>query len=103
MLATEALQKFFDPTQYERAWNEVDITAGDGVLRRIDRLVETGGDLWVLDYKSSGRGTERLEDYKTQVRGYCVAVAGAFPGRKVRGALIFADGTLVEVAEGCAG
>ena len=103
LLATEALQKFFDPTQYERAWNEVDITAGDGVLRRIDRLVETGGDLWVLDYKSSGRGTERLEDYKTQVRGYCVAVAGAFPARKVRGALIFADGTLVEVAEGYAG
>ena len=67
------------------------------------RLVELDSGFWVLDYKSSGRGTERLEDYKTQVRGYCVAVAGAFPARKVRGALIFADGTLVEVAEGYAG
>ena len=42
LLATEALQKFFDPTQYERAWNEVDITSGDGVLRRIDRRDQRG-------------------------------------------------------------
>ena len=56
-----------------------------------------GGRYWVLDYKSSGGDTARLADYREQVAGYCRAVAGVFPGRAVRGALIFADGSVVEV------
>jgi len=65
---------------------------------RIDRLVEFDDGVWVLDYKSSGLDTSRLDDYRQQVAGYRRAVAQVFPGRSVRGALIFADTTLVEVA-----
>jgi ATP-dependent helicase/nuclease subunit A len=97
LLAAPALRRFFDSAVFDRAWNEVDITAGDGTLRRIDRLVDTGGELWVLDYKSSGGDTDRLDDYRAQVRAYCQAVAGAFHGRSVRGALLFGDGTVVDV------
>ena len=95
-----ALQRFFDPALFHRAWNEVDISAGDGTLRRIDRLVEfkqPNDALWVLDYKSSGSDTARLDAYRAQVADYCRAVAAVFPGRAVRGALIFADTTLLEV------
>jgi ATP-dependent helicase/nuclease subunit A len=100
LLVAPALQRFFDPALFCRAWNEVDISASDGTLRRIDRLVEfkqPDDALWVLDYKSSGSDTARLDAYRAQVADYCRAVAAVFPGRAVRGALIFADTTLLEV------
>ena len=64
---------------------------------RIDRLVEFEDSVWVLDYKSSGSDTSRLDDYRRQVSTYCQVVSGIFPERRVRGALIFADTTLQEV------
>ena len=70
----------------------------DGKLLRIDRLVELDAGYWVLDYKSSGRGTERIDDYRMQVSTYCQAVSAIFPQRPVRGALIFADASVLEVA-----
>ncbi len=100
LLAAPALQRFFDPSQYLRAWNEVDLTGGEGglqQLQRIDRLVEFEDALWVLDYKSSGRNTERLAEYQEQISGYCRTVANIFVGRAVRGVLIFSDASLLEV------
>ncbi|MFZ4535732.1 UvrD-helicase domain-containing protein [Propionivibrio sp.] len=97
LLADGALQRFFDPAQYRRAWNEIELTAGDGQLHRIDRLVELDSTFWVLDYKSSGSDSVRLDDYRAQVAAYCRAVAGVFPGMPVRGALIFSDASLLEV------
>ena len=43
------------------------------------------------------RHVRRLDDYRAQVAAYCDAVVGVFPGRPVRGALLFADGAVVEV------
>jgi ATP-dependent helicase/nuclease subunit A len=97
LLATPALRRFFDPALFRRAWNEIDISGHDGTLRRIDRLVESDDGLWVLDYKSSGSDTLRLDAYRAQVADYARAVAAVFPGRAVRGALVFADGRLLEV------
>lgn len=98
LLAACHLRRFFDPARYRRAWNEAELTDGAGVLLRIDRLVEFDDEVWVLDYKSSGSDTPRLAEYREQVAGYCRTVAGAFAGRSVRGALVFADAALVEVA-----
>ncbi len=98
LLGAGHLRRFFDPGQFRRAWNEAELTDGSGALLRIDRLVEFDDGVWVLDYKSSGLDTSRLDDYRQQVAGYRRAVAQVFPGRSVRGALIFADTTLVEVA-----
>ncbi|MDR0379946.1 MAG: UvrD-helicase domain-containing protein, partial [Candidatus Accumulibacter sp.] len=97
LLAATHLRRFFDPARYCRAWNEVEFADGAGSLRRIDRLVEFIDELWVIDYKSSGSDTSRLSDYRAQVADYCRMVAGANPGRTVRGALLFADTRLVEV------
>lgn len=97
VLQATDLQRFFEPALYRRAWNEIDLTAGDGQLQRIDRLVEFDSMVWVLDYKSSGSDTERLDEYRTQVAGYCRAVANIFHGKEVRGALIFSDASLLEV------
>jgi len=100
LLAEPALQRFFDPAQFRRAWNELEISGSDGAMQRIDRLVDSpcpDDAFWVLDYKSSRSETSRLAAYRAQVAGYCAAVATIFPGRSVRGALVFADGTLLEV------
>ena len=97
LLAAEHLLRFFVADGYRRAWNEVDLVDGAGKLLRIDRLVEFEEALWVLDYKSSGSETPRLAQYRAQVAEYCRAVAMAFPGRSVRGALLFADTALGEV------
>ena len=97
LLGAGHLRCFFDPGLFRRAWNEAELTDGSGALLRIDRLVEFDDSVWVLDYKSSGSDTSRLDDYRQQVSGYCRAVAEVFPGRRVRGALVFADTTLVEV------
>ena len=97
LLAMPALQRFFDPALYRRAWNELELTGGDGGLLRLDRLVELESGFWVVDYKSSGSDTPRLADYRAQVAGYCWLVAAAYPGRAVHGALLFADAVLVEV------
>ncbi|MFT3961139.1 UvrD-helicase domain-containing protein [Propionivibrio sp.] len=97
LLAAAPLRRFFAPELHLRAWNEVEFTDGAGALLRLDRLVEFADGLWVLDYKSSGSDTQRLADYRAQVAGYCRVVAAAYPGRAVRGALLFADAALVEV------
>ncbi len=97
VLSAPALQRFFDATKYRRAWNEIELTSGDGVLQRLDRLVEFDNSFWVIDYKSARGDTLRLDDYRKQVVEYCRAVACVFPGRSVRGALIFADASLFEV------
>jgi ATP-dependent helicase/nuclease subunit A len=97
LLAAPALLRFFNPALYKRAWNELDISARDSTSRRIDRLVEFDDAFWVLDYKSSGEDTPHLDAYRAQVTDYCAVVAAVFPGRPVHGALIFAEGVLLEV------
>ena len=97
LFTAPVLRPFFDPARYRRAWNELELTDGEGRLLRIDRLVDLGDALWVLDYKSSSGETARLDEYRAQVRGYCRALAEIFPGRRIHGALVFADAGLLEV------
>lgn len=97
ILAADALRQFFDPARYARAWNEVELTSVTGDLQRIDRLVEFASSVWVLDYKSSGADTVRLQDYQTQISSYCRSVEAIFPGRNVHGILIFSDASWREV------
>ena len=97
LLCSPQLQRFFDPARYRRAWNEVELTTGDGRVLRIDRLVEFVSEVWVVDYKSSGQQTARLAEYRRQIADYCIAVAKVFPRHSVRGGLVFSDATLLEV------
>jgi ATP-dependent helicase/nuclease subunit A len=68
VLATPALAPFFDPARYTKAWNEVPVTM-DGASGAIDRLVDDGEALWVLDYKTHARpqAGELLERYRPQL------------------------------------
>ena len=106
ILGANALQKFFDPSQYLAAFNELEIgrhvqaenpgqTTTQNSLQRIDRLVEFADEVWVLDYKT-GEVIEALQ-HQVQIKSYCDAVAFLYPAKTICGALIDADGVLTRV------
>jgi ATP-dependent helicase/nuclease subunit A len=64
-------------------------------LKRIDRLVEFGDEVWVLDYKL-GEPADAAR-YRAQMREYRNAMQAVYKSKKVRCALIFAEGSLSEV------
>ena len=71
---------------------------------QIDRLVEHGPDLLILDYKTNRPSPERPEDvapaYIAQLAAYRAALGKLFPGRAIRAALLWTDGPkLMEIPE----
>jgi ATP-dependent helicase/nuclease subunit A len=95
LLTSPQLARFFDAQQYRSACNEMPYINAKGELKRIDRLVEFDGEVWVLDYKLGGN--EDAIRYRAQMQEYRIAMQSVYAGRTVRCALVFADGVLSEV------
>jgi ATP-dependent helicase/nuclease subunit A len=91
-LAAPELARFFDPARYRRAWNEAAYSDGER-SGSIDRLVDDGECLWVLDYKTAGRADAGvlLERYRLQLEAYAAAMRRAWPGRNVRAGLVLTE------------
>jgi ATP-dependent helicase/nuclease subunit A len=95
LLAHPDLQRFFDMSQFLKAQNEMPYVNAQGDLKRIDRLVEFENEVWVLDYKTgASRDPSR---YLAQMNEYRGAMQSVYGERKVRCALIFADGEFTEI------
>jgi ATP-dependent helicase/nuclease subunit A len=88
-LAAPELARFFDPARYLRAWNEMAYSEGERG-GSIDRLVDDGETLWVLDYKTAERADAAvlLERYRPQLAAYVEAMRRAWPRRTVRAGLV---------------
>lgn len=107
ILGTPALQRYFVPTHYLAAANELELLGDDGQSMRIDRLVEFAadasgqGEVWILDYKSQHRndGAPVAQAHVEQLALYRRAVALLYPRHAVRSALIFGDGGWVELRD----
>ena len=95
LLAAPQLRRFFDAQQYRSASNEMPYVNAAGELKRIDRLVEFGDEVWVLDYKLGDSG--EVARHRAQMREYQTAMQSVYAGKTVRCALLFADGVLSEV------
>ncbi|WP_019141683.1 UvrD-helicase domain-containing protein [Noviherbaspirillum massiliense] len=95
ILSAPQLERFFNPAHFQLAHNELEVMAGNELLR-FDRAVITGDEVWILDYKRDLLDSERLA-YQTQLARYRLAAAAVFPGKKLRTALITADGQLREM------
>jgi ATP-dependent helicase/nuclease subunit A len=95
LLALPQLARFFDPRHYLGANNEMPYVNAAGELKRIDRLVEFADEVWVLDYKLAG--SEDAARYRAQMQEYRTAMQSVYRGKKVRCALLFADGVLSEL------
>jgi ATP-dependent helicase/nuclease subunit A len=92
-IAAPELARFFDPARYRRAWNEVPATHATGgafVAGIIDRLVDDGETLWLLDYKTTPHpdAARLAERYRSQIEAYADAVQRLWPGRPLRAGLV---------------
>jgi ATP-dependent helicase/nuclease subunit A len=95
LLDSPQLSRFFDARQYLSAFNEMPYINAAGEMKRIDRLVEFGEEVWVLDYKLGG--SDDAARYRVQMQEYRTAMQAVFPAKTVRAALMFVDGMLSEV------
>ena len=96
------LVRYFDPTHYQRAWNELPFLTASGELLRIDRLVEFEQEIWVLDYKSTETTNpttlaQAAKPHRAQLKSYMQAMQTLFPGKQMKGGLIFKTGLLYPI------
>nr|WP_216667272.1 UvrD-helicase domain-containing protein [Herbaspirillum rubrisubalbicans] len=94
VLAQPQLERFFNPALHRWARNEMEIVTPGGVLR-LDRVVMFEEEVWVLDYKRRLLESERAE-YAAQLARYRSALVSVFSDKRIRSALITADGVLTE-------
>lgn len=95
ILRQPQLERFFNPMYFEFARNELEVLHANELLR-FDRAVACGDELWILDYKRDLLDGERAV-YQAQLARYRRAAQAVFPGRRIRTALITADGRLWEI------
>lgn len=77
--------------------SEKEIVDAQGHLKRLDRLIIGETDVSIVDFKSSSEGRE---EYIQQVHEYITIVGGMYPGKKVRGYLVYLDNIKVEEVNG---
>ncbi len=73
---------------------------GDRILSgQIDRIVVTDAEVVIVDYKTNRPPPTRVENtpvlYLRQMAAYRAAIAGVYPGRRVRCVLVWTDGPSV--------
>ena len=101
LIGRSELARYFDPSRYVSAANEVPFIDAAGKMKRIDRLVELADEVWVLDYKTGTMTADsRLQEtYRLQLADYREAVRALYPGKKVRAMLLYADGQQAALAD----
>lgn len=93
ILSAPALEHFFHPKKLSFARNEMDVVYQEQLMR-IDRLVILNEELWILDYKRQLLDSEKIA-YQQQLSIYAEALASIYPAKKLRLALILADGQFI--------
>jgi hypothetical protein len=79
-------------------FNELELVDDDGATMRIDRVVEVGGEVWVVDYKWRLSEDQRA-DHEGQLRRYKAALQRAGVSKPLRLLLIGADASAIEVLD----
>ena len=95
ILSQPLLERFYNPARYHFARNEMDVMTGQQLLR-FDRVVVFEDVVWILDYKRNLLDSERAA-YTAQLAAYRLAAQAVFIGKKLKTALITADGRLWEI------
>ena len=76
---------------------EKEIVNTQGHLKRLDRLIIGEKDVGIVDFKSSREGEDQ---YAEQVRDYMNIVATMYPGKTVKGWLVYLDSIEIEEVGG---
>ncbi|MFZ6820339.1 UvrD-helicase domain-containing protein [Undibacterium sp. Ji22W] len=93
ILNSVTLKRFFHPEEFVFARNEMDIVYQEQVMR-LDRMVALDDEVWILDYKRQLLASEK-NDYLQQLTSYAAALAPLYPMKKLKLALILADGQFI--------
>lgn len=99
IIRTMLLQKHLEPFFYCREgeiFTEKEVVDQNGLTKRIDRLMVKDDEVIVVDYKTArireeDDGKAEIHSYHAQVRDYMMAVSDLYPGRRVRGYLLYLD------------
>ncbi|MFZ6658341.1 UvrD-helicase domain-containing protein [Undibacterium sp. TJN19] len=95
ILSNTQLQKFYDPSGFLYARNEMDLLVEQKLLR-LDRLVVFADAVWILDYKRQLLPGQEA-GYRSQLFAYAEALKQVFFNKSIHAALILSDGRLVEL------
>ena len=81
------------------AWNELDIASKEGKSFRIDRLVELGDHIAIIDYKLTipEVGSEKYEKYRAQLKNYQAELTRIRKDKPNKAYLISSEGKIKEV------
>ncbi len=92
LLMNTQLKPFFF-VEEAQVFQEKDIVTVNGQTRRIDRLIVKENEVWIVDYKSH---RELIDLHQHQVREYISILNGLYPGKIVKGFLIYLEEMMVE-------
>ena len=96
LLEEEKFKPFFYVKEGS-VFQEKELVNSFGDTKRIDRLIVTPKEAWIVDYKSS---RDEFETYKGQIIEYMNIVKPLYPKLKVRGFLIYFDTLMSEEISG---
>jgi ATP-dependent helicase/nuclease subunit A len=93
------LKDYFYGEQLIAVWNELEMIDEEGVLFKIDRLVELDNEFVILDYKLTipEEGTEFFKKYKNQLNNYQVLVHKIRQDKPVRALLVDQHANVKEI------
>ncbi|HEY9097897.1 MAG TPA: UvrD-helicase domain-containing protein [Thiobacillus sp.] len=102
LLALPHLARFFDPTHYQTAHNELALLDAHGRTQRLDRVVQFDDAVWVIDYKTGDDSlglpdAQLAERHHAQLSNYRTLLTGLYPDKPVHAALLLADGRLIHL------
>ncbi|UCG35200.1 MAG: UvrD-helicase domain-containing protein [Candidatus Omnitrophota bacterium] len=69
-------------------YREIEVVDSRGDTKRIDRLIVKEKEVWVIDYKLS---VDKDEDYRKQIKEYMRITKDIYPGKIVKGFLLYLD------------
>jgi ATP-dependent exoDNAse (exonuclease V) beta subunit len=93
-LKRSAIRKYFDNKPGRKVFREQEFSSRDGVLYRLDRVVEDTDAVTVIDYKTGGKDYE--DEYRIQVKAYMETLRDVFPEKKLYGVLAYVDLMVLE-------
>jgi ATP-dependent helicase/nuclease subunit A len=99
ILQAEHLKKYFYGDHIVAVWNELEMIDENGVLFKIDRLVELDDELMILDYKLTIPNVNHplFEKYQNQLKNYQKLVSKIRQDKPVRTLLVDQHANIKEV------
>jgi ATP-dependent helicase/nuclease subunit A len=99
ILQADHLKDYFYGEQLIAVWNELEMIGEEGVLFKIDRLVELDHEFVILDYKLTipDEGTEFFEKYQNQLNNYQKLVHQIRQDKPVRALLVDQHANVKEI------